>query len=97
MGPYDAKRQNRLVWLKVYPCSLLFDDNKIKMARPPGRKQKENPVGCTGEGKGWKGNIRERSREDKTGTVLELSLEVRCPCKIPDGRLSILNAGKLDK
>ena len=30
---------------------LLFDDNKIKMARKPGKKQKENPVGCTGESK----------------------------------------------
>ena len=30
---------------------LLFDDNKIKMARKPGKKQKENPVGFTGEGK----------------------------------------------
>jgi len=30
---------------------LLFNDNKIKMARKPGKKQKENPVGCTGEGK----------------------------------------------
>ena len=35
--------------------SLLFDDNKINMAR---KKQKVNPVGCTGEG--------------KTGTVLEV-------------------------
>ena len=30
---------------------LLFDDDKIKVARKPGKKQKENPVGCTGEGK----------------------------------------------
>ena len=30
---------------------LLFDDNKIKMARKPGKKQKENPVGFTGKGK----------------------------------------------
>ena len=30
---------------------LLFDDNKIKMARKPRKKQKENSVGCTGEGK----------------------------------------------
>ena len=30
---------------------LLFDDNKGKMARKPGKKQKENPVGCIGEGK----------------------------------------------
>ena len=30
---------------------LLFDDNTIKMARKPGKKQNENPVGYTGEGK----------------------------------------------
>ena len=24
------------------------DDNKVKMARKPGKKQKENPVGYTG-------------------------------------------------
>ena len=30
---------------------LLFVNNKIKMARKPGKKQKENPVGCTREGK----------------------------------------------
>ena len=30
---------------------LLFDDNKLKMARKPGKKQKENTVGCTGKGK----------------------------------------------
>ena len=30
---------------------LLFDDNKIKMARKPGKEKKENPVRCTGEGK----------------------------------------------
>ena len=35
---------------------LFFDDNKIKMARKPGKKQKENSVGCTGEGKRRKGN-----------------------------------------
>ena len=51
---------------------LLFDASKIKMARMPRKKQKENPVGCTGEGKRWKGNI----REDKTGTVLYFNLEV---------------------
>ena len=42
---------------------MLFDDNMIKMARKPGMKQKENPVGCIGEGKRWKGNIREGSKE----------------------------------
>ena len=28
---------------------LLFDDNKVKKARKPGKKQKGNPVGCTGK------------------------------------------------
>ena len=28
---------------------LLFDDNNIKMARKPGKKQKENSVELTGE------------------------------------------------
>ena len=55
-------------------CSfmLLFDDNKIQMARKPGKKQKENPVEFTGEDEKWKGN----TIEGKTGTVLELNLEV---------------------
>ena len=52
---------------------LLFDDNRVKMARKPGKKQKENPVGCTGERKRWKGNIKEgSSREGNTGTAIEL-------------------------
>ena len=55
----------------------MFDDNKIKMVRKPGKKQKENPVVCTREGKILKGNIRKGSREGKTGTVSELSLEVK--------------------
>ena len=38
---------------------FFYDDNKIKMARKPGKKQKENQVECTGEGKLWKGNIRD--------------------------------------
>ena len=29
----------------------MFDDNKVKMARKPGEKLKEYPVGCTSEGK----------------------------------------------
>ena len=37
------------------------DDNTIKMARKPWKKQKENPVGCTGEGERQKANIREGS------------------------------------
>ena len=28
---------------------LLFDDNKVRMSRKPGKKQKENLVGCTGK------------------------------------------------
>ena len=30
---------------------LMFDDSKVKMAREPGKKQKENPVRYTGESK----------------------------------------------
>ena len=38
--------------LKWEPVGFsLFDDNMIKMTRKPGKKQKESPVGCTGEGK----------------------------------------------
>ena len=33
---------------------LLFDDNKLKMARKPGKILKEKPVECTGEDKRWK-------------------------------------------
>ena len=35
-------------------------------------KQKENPVGCIGEGKRWKINIREGSSEGKMETIIEL-------------------------
>ena len=63
-----------------YTQFLLFDDNKINMARKPGKKQKENAVGCNREGKSSKGNVSEELRECKTGTVLEVSLEVRCCC-----------------
>ena len=35
---------------EIFPMRLL-DENKIKMARKPGKKKKENPVGSTGEGK----------------------------------------------
>ena len=45
----------------------MFDDNEIKMSRKPGKKQEENPVGCTGEGKRSKGNIREGLGEGITG------------------------------
>ena len=38
----------------------MFDDNKVKMARKPGKKQKENPVRRTGEGKRRKGNKRNK-------------------------------------
>ena len=46
----------------------LFDDNKIKIAKSPGKKQKENPVGCTGEVK-YEKEIGVGYREDKTGTA----------------------------
>ena len=46
--------------------------NRMKMARKPGKKQKENLVRLSGEGNTCYGNIREGSREDKTGTVLEV-------------------------
>ena len=51
---------------------LLFDDNRIKMARKPGKKKKENPVGCKkkiykNENKVYKN---ENLREGKTGSVL---------------------------
>ena len=39
-----------------------FDDNKIKMARKPGEgTEGKSGRKCTGEGKRWKGNIREGS------------------------------------
>ena len=48
-------------------CPPLSDapDNKIKMARKPEKKQKENLVGCTGKVKDEM-EIREGYREDKT-------------------------------
>ena len=52
---------------------LFYDDNKIKMARKPGKKHQKNPVGWTGKGKSWKWNI----REGKT----ELSLDHAHICK----------------
>ena len=39
-----------IIWY-CYIASLHCDDNKVKMARKPEKKQKENPVRCTGEGK----------------------------------------------
>ena len=69
---------------------FLFDDNKIKMARKPGKKQKKTPVGYTLEGKRWKGNIRERSRAGKTGTVLGLSLEVTSNFSVIFRQISVL-------
>ena len=53
-----------------YSDNLNGYKNKIKMSRKPGKRQKENPARCTEEGKRWKGNIREGSREGKAGTVL---------------------------
>ena len=44
---YSIKQKK---WLTEFNCCC-GDDNKIKMVRKPGNKQKENPVGCTGEDK----------------------------------------------
>ena len=44
----------------------------MKIARKPGKKQKENLVEYTWEDKRLKGNITGRSKEGMTGTVLEL-------------------------
>ena len=44
------------------------------MTRKPGKKQKEKHVGCTGEGKKCKGNIREGSRDPSRGQSRDPSL-----------------------
>ena len=73
MTRYAEYAQQIYIYIYIYiyqfDTGCFSDDNKIKMARKQRNKQKENPVGCTGQDKGWKGNI----REGKTGTVLELS------------------------
>ena len=77
---FDIELYRNCNCIEIYiELLLLFDDDKIKIARKTGKKQEGNPVGCIGEGKRCKGNIREGSREGKTGTVLELSLEARWP------------------
>ena len=55
---------------------LMFEDNKIKMARKPGKKLKENQVGCTGQGINEK-EIEEKGQEKvrRERIFLELSLE----------------------
>ena len=53
--------------------SLLFDDNKVKMIRKPGKKQKENPVGCTGEGKRLKGNKRRVQFIEQNVSLIDLN------------------------
>ena len=35
----------------------MFDVNKVEIARKPGKKQKENPARCDGEGEHSEGNI----------------------------------------
>ena len=67
---------------KYYTCRppfLLFDENKIKMARKPGQKQKENPIACTEEGKRWKGNIRERNVENDIPSTNQTERQKWCP------------------
>ena len=62
------KMSKSVTALHCFKWLLLFNDSKIKMARKPEKKQKENLVRCTGEGRRWKGNI----REGKTETILEV-------------------------
>ena len=47
----DAARASAREVQQSKRALLLFDDNKIKMARKPGKKQKDDLVGCTREGK----------------------------------------------
>ena len=63
-GPRDIKTHQTAIPLIVDLGRLLlfFDDNKIKMARKSGKKQEENPVRCTREGKRWKGIKRKLQR-----------------------------------
>ena len=49
--PYVPQLVSVTVGDASYPYSMLFDGNKVKMARKPGKKQKKNQVGCIGEGK----------------------------------------------
>ena len=48
---------------KCHDLYVMFDANNVKMARKPGKKRKEYPVGCTGEGKRWKINKRRVPRK----------------------------------
>ena len=64
IGLYIYRNLFNMITLPDYSVSvlLLFDNNKLKMARKPGKKRKESPVGFTGEGKRWKGNKRRVKR-----------------------------------
>ena len=48
---YHKNKPRNLETIKTFPFPCCCDDNKIKMVRKPGKKQKENPVACTIEGK----------------------------------------------
>ena len=86
---YDLKMYSILTTIEFsVDWMWLFDDNKIEMAREPGKRRIENLVGCTGDGKRWKGNINDGPREGKTGTVLELSLEVSDPFPCHMGKIT---------
>ena len=61
-------------------------DKKIKMTRMPEKIWKENPVGWTGEGKRWTGNIWEEWRASKTETISQ-EVESR-------GEVSLVRSGK---
>ena len=40
----------------IYYLVVVVDVTTLKMAKKPGKLQKENPAGCTGEGEQNKGN-----------------------------------------
>ena len=65
-----------------FHCNFLYLDITFKYQQNKNSKEAREETegkssGCTGEGKRLIGNIRVGSREGKTGTVLQLSLEVR--------------------
>ena len=50
------------------------------MARKPGKKRRENPVGFTGVGKRSKENIREGAKEGKTGIRQKSNIDIKLLC-----------------
>ena len=67
LSSYKNKFGNDWARILSSPVDVVRSE-EYKMARKPGMKQKENPVGCTGEGKNEK-EIREGYREDNKRTA----------------------------